>query len=128
MLRFLLLLGATLCAAALPVSAETLTIEGDASGLTLVADGVARNTAVSEISKRLGMHMSGAPIGEEAVSGRFTGNLAAVLKKLLPDNGFVIAYENGRPVRIVFTGRGSGPTQPGVPYIDPATGTPDPML
>ncbi len=87
------------------------------------------------------MQMSGSPISDDVISGRFAGNLADVLKKLLPDHGFVIAYVNGRPSRVVFTGKGSGKPPSGLGlgyppdidlpggYFDPNTGTmPDLML
>ena len=62
-------------------------------------------------------------------------NLADVLRELLPDNGFVIAYANGNPARIVFTGTGFAAPKfqpgfegdypsPGNGFVDPNTGMP----
>lgn len=128
-MKLILLLLAGVTAAPLPAAAEGLTLDGDARAMTLVAEGVARSAVVAAISKRFAMQMSGMPISDDIVSGSFKGNLSDVLKKLLPDNGFVIAYNNGLPSRIVFTGKGSGMSQPGNGYVDPNTGmTPDPML
>lgn len=93
--------------AATPAPAQGVTVEGDAAALTLVADQANRSAILAALADRLGLKTSGNTIRDEPVSGRFSGDLPHVLQAVLDDNGFVIAYAEGQPVRIVLTGQAS---------------------
>lgn len=80
-------------------------LEGDAKLLTVVADQALRSEVIAEIARRLSVQRKGAAVAEGPVSGKFTGDLSHVLNSILPHNGFVIAYSDGRPVAVTFTGR-----------------------
>lgn len=83
----------------------SFTLEGDAGALTLVADQVSRSEVVAAIVEKFGLETLGGSVEDGMVSGRFNGNLGHILKSILPRNGYAIAYSNGRPVRVTFTGQ-----------------------
>lgn len=87
-------------------------LEGDAKSLTVVADEAPRSDVIAGITRRLSVQSKGATVSEGLVSGKFTGDLSHVLNAILPDNGFVIAYSDGQPVAVTFTGRRSQALQP----------------
>ena len=104
---------AALAAALLSVSMAgsaraSFTLEGDAATLTLEADAVTRSEVVAAIVEKFGLEIFGESVEDGTVSGRFSGNLGHVLKSILPSNGYAIAYRDGRPVRVTFTGRSEG--------------------
>ncbi len=90
--------------------ASDYTIEGDADSLTLVATQASRVTIVEALVERFALGIGGAAVGEGEVNGRYEGSLSHVLKAILPDRSYAIAYREGRPFRISFTGTGSGNT------------------
>jgi len=91
--------------------AQGVSVEGDAAALIVVADQANRTAILTALAERFDLKTSGKAIRDEPVSGRFSGDLSHVLQAVLDDNGFVIAYAEGRPVRIVLTGHASS-TQP----------------
>lgn len=99
-----------LSAAALSLSGAgharaSFTLEGDAGALTLVADQVSRSEVVAAIVAKFGIETTGGGVEDGMVSGRFSGTLGHILKSILPRNGYALAYSNGRPVRVTFTGQ-----------------------
>lgn len=102
---FLALSAAALSLAAAGSARAAFTLEGDAGALTLVADQVSRSEVVAAIVEKFGLETVGGSVEDGTVSGRFSGNLGHILKSILPRNGYAIAYSNGRPVRVTFTGQ-----------------------
>jgi hypothetical protein len=91
----------------------SVTLEGDASSLTVVADQASRREVVAALAEKFSLKTVGMTVEDSTVSGRFTGTLGQVLKSILPRNGYAIAYSNGRPVRVTFSANGA-PT----PYLE----------
>lgn len=83
-------------------------IDGDVSEMTVVADSASRHDLVAAIAKHLDIEVVGSDMADGSVSGRFTGSLRQVLRSVLESEGYAIAYESGRPVRVTVTGRGNG--------------------
>ena len=83
-------------------------IDGDVSEMTVVADSASRHDLVAAIAKHLDIEVVGSDMADGSVSGRFTGSLRQVLRSVLDSEGYAIAYESGRPVRVTVTGRGNG--------------------
>jgi len=86
-----------------PANAAQLTLEGDLQALTISAQEASRADIVGEIASRFDLPVEGS-VPEGTVSGRFTGSLSQILKSILPENGYAIAYREGRPSRISLSG------------------------
>lgn len=92
------------------------TIEGDMDALTVNAQDAPRSEIVAGIVERFSLEATGEAIQDGAVSGLFWGDLGQVLQAIAPDNGYAIAYVDGRPTRITFTsGRAGPPAQHAAP-------------
>lgn len=117
------LMFATLLAAivAQPASAGQFTIEGEADGLTLEAQGSTRSEVVKALAERFGFEIIGGQVLDGPVDGSFRGSLGQVLKSILPANGYALAFKNGKPSRITFTGVGGTEvaTSTAVPTLPP---------
>jgi hypothetical protein len=118
---------AGLAAMSSQAAADALVVDGNAALLTVVSDNVARSEVVAAISRRLDIPVSGTPVANGVLSGRFSGDLSHILKAVLSENGFVIAFNNGLPSRIVVTGKGSGVPQPGMEFMEPPPMEPPPI-
>lgn len=110
--------------------ASTFTVEGDLGALTVVAQDTPRNQIVSEIATRFELQTVGFPVDTRPVSGRFSGNLGQVLRSILAGNGYAIAYEAGRPVRVTFPdNRDTAALQPyAAASVDPMSLPPQPGM
>ncbi|NRC57410.1 hypothetical protein [Neoaquamicrobium sediminum] len=68
------------------------------------AQEASRSEIVNSIVERFGIERTGEEIQGGAVTGSFTGDLQQqVLVAIAPNNGYAIAYSEGRPSRITFT-------------------------
>lgn len=85
----------------------SVTLEGDAGALTVVAEQASRRDVVAALAEKFSLQTVGMTVEDSTVSGRFTGTLGQVLKSILPRNGYAIAYSNGRPVRVTFSANGA---------------------
>lgn len=94
----------------------SVTLEGDAGALTVVAEQASRRDVVAALAEKFSLKTVGMTVEDSLVSGRFTGTLGQVLKSILPRNGYAIAYSNGRPVRVTFSANGAA-----TPYQQQAT-------
>lgn len=99
-------LAALLAGLATGPALASVTLEGDADALTVVADQASRREVVAALAEKFSLKTVGLTVEDSLVSGRFTGTLGQVLKSILPRNGYAIAYSNGRPVRVTFTANG----------------------
>lgn len=79
------------------------TIEGSPDELVVVAQEASRGEIVNSIVERFGIERTGEEIQGGTVTGNFSGSLRQVLVAIAPNNGYAIAYSDGRPSRITFT-------------------------
>jgi len=105
-MKRIMLMAALSAMIAHPAWAAQFTIEGDAQALTLVAEGATRAEVVAALAERFGMEIVGGSVEDGALDGRYTGSLGQVLKSILPANGYALAYRDGKPSRVTFTGKG----------------------
>lgn len=124
-------LGAALllaCLCAMPAQAS-VTLEGDAGALVVVAEQASRREVVAALAEKFALKTVGMTVEDSLVSGRFTGTLGQVLKSILPRNGYAIAYRDGLPVRVTFSANGSGTsfTDPAMSTFLPVDPAPPPM-
>ncbi|NRC56191.1 hypothetical protein HK436_22735 [Mesorhizobium sediminum] len=71
--------------------------------MVVEAQEASRSEIVNSIVERFGIERTGEEIQGGAVTGSFTGDLQQVLVAIAPNNGYAIAYSEGRPSRITFT-------------------------
>lgn len=112
-----------------PAWSSQFTIDGDPEALTLVAQGATRAEVVAALAERFGMEVVGGAIADGTIEGRYTGSLGQVLALILPANGYALAYRDGKPSRVTFTGVGGTEiaTGTGIPAPPPAKAvTPEP--
>jgi len=105
--------------------AAPFTIEGDARSLTLVAEGATRAEVVAALAERFDMEIVGGSIEDGVLDGRYAGSLGQVLKSILPANGYALAYREGKPSRVTFTGVGGSEVAAATPA---APATPPPAM
>ena len=89
-----------------PAWSSQFTIDGDPEALTLVAQVATRAEVVAALAERFGMEVVGGAIADGTLEGRYTGSLGQVLALILPANGYALAYRDGKPSRVTFTGVG----------------------
>lgn len=88
--------------------AAGFTIEGDLDAMRLEANQTPSKDIIAEIAKRFSLGIQNAAGGTAAISGKFNGDLNHILKAILPQHNYAIAYRDGRPSRITFIGGGGG--------------------
>lgn len=86
--------------------ASQFTIDGSPEALTLVAEAAPRAEVVAALAERFDMEVVGGSVASGTVDGRYSGSLGQVLKLILPANGYALAYRDGKPSRVTFTGVG----------------------
>lgn len=98
------------------------TIDGSPEALTLVAQGAPRAEVVAALAERFDMEVVGGSVANGIVDGRYSGSLGQVLKLILPANGYALAYRDGKPARVTFTGVGGTEIAngTGIPALPPA--------
>jgi len=111
--------------------ASQFTIDGSPEALTLVAEGAPRAEVVAALAERFDMEVVGGSVADGTVDGRYSGSLGQVLKLILPANGYALAYRDGKPTRVTFTGVGGTEIAngTGIPALPPAqTASPAPSV
>src|SRR5690606_38945940 len=94
---------AAMTAASAVTAFAGFTIEGGHDDLVIEAQEASRSEIVSGIVQRFGIERTGEAIQGGTVTGSFSGDLHQVLVAIAPNNGYAIAYSDGRPSRITFT-------------------------
>ena len=105
-----------------PAWSSQFTIDGSPEALTLVAEEAPRADIVAALAERFDMEVVGGAIASGTVDGRYSGSLGQVLKLILPANGYALAYRDGKPSRVTFTGVGGTEVAngTGIPALPPA--------